>query len=50
MKEVHKKLNLDDAEDENADLIHTDDEKEIEEESYSIIAMWNWERENYFIK
>lgn len=50
LKEVHRKLNLDDAEDENADLIHTDDEKEIEEESYSIIAMWNWERENYFIK
>ncbi len=48
LKELHKKLNLDDAED--GDLIHTDEEKTKEdEESYSIIAMWNWDRKNYFM-
>src|SRR5699024_9176427 len=49
LKEVHKKLNLDDAED--GDLIHTDDEQEkADEDGYSIVAMWNWERKNYFLK
>ncbi|EME5440439.1 protein rep [Enterococcus faecalis] len=49
LKEIHKKLNLDDAED--GDLIHADDEQtKADEEGYSIIAMWNWERQNYFIK
>lgn len=48
LKEIHKKLNLDDAED--GDLIHTDDDEKADEDSYSIIAMWNWERKNYFIK
>lgn len=48
LKEIHKELNLDDAKD--GDLIHTDDEQEkADEDSYSIIAMWNWERQNYFI-
>src|SRR5699024_8448897 len=48
LKELHKKLNLDDAED--GDLIHADEEKTKEdEESFSIIAMWNWDRKNYFI-
>ena len=48
LKEIHKKLNLDDAED--GDLIHTDDEEKADEDGFSIIAMWNWERKNYFIK
>ena len=49
VEEIHKKLNLDDAED--GDLIHADDEQEkADEDGYSIIAMWNWERKNYFIK
>ena len=49
LKEIHKKLNLDDAED--GDLIHADDEQEkADEEGFSIVAMWNWERKNYFIK
>ena len=39
---------LDDAED--GDLIHTDDEEKADEDGFSIIAMWNWERKNYFIK
>lgn len=49
LKEIHKKLNLDDVED--GDLIHADDEQEkADEDGYSIIAMWNWERKNYYIK
>lgn len=48
LKEIHKELNLDDAED--GDLIHTDDEEKVDEDGFSIIAMWNWERKNYFIK
>ncbi|EPC7723907.1 protein rep [Proteus mirabilis] len=48
LKEIHKELNLDDAED--GDLIHTDDEEKADEDGFSIIAMWNWERKNYFIK
>src|SRR5699024_12160017 len=47
LKEIHKELNLDDAED--GDLIHTDDEEKADEDGFSIIAMWNWERKNYFI-
>lgn len=42
-------LNLDDVED--GDLIHTDDEEdEVSENAYSIVALWNWERRNFFIK
>src|SRR5690625_217099 len=48
LKEIHKELNLDDAED--GDLIHVDDEEKADEKGYSIVAMWNWERKNYFIK
>ena len=49
LKEIHKKLNLDDVEE--GDLIYADDEQEqADQEGFSIIAMWNWERQNYFIK
>lgn len=49
LKEIHKKLNLDDVEDGN--LIYVDDEgKVINENAYTIVAVWNWERKNYFIK
>lgn len=49
LKEVHKELNLDDVED--GDLIHTDDkENKSDEDAYSIIAVWNWELCNYYIK
>lgn len=48
LKEIHKELNLDDTED--GDLVHTDDEEKSDEDGYSIFAIWNWERENYFIK
>ncbi|WP_232305969.1 replication domain protein [Pontibacillus litoralis] len=37
MKEIHKKLNLDDAED--GDLVHTDNDEKADEDGYSIIAM-----------
>src|SRR5699024_1802957 len=48
LKEINKELNLDDAED--GDLIHTDDEEKADEDGFFIIAMWNWEPKNYFIK
>lgn len=48
LKDIHKKLNLDDSED--GDLIHTDDEEKADEDGYSIIAMWNWERKNYYVR
>mgnify|MGYP001945141493 CR=1 FL=1 len=48
LKEIHKELNLDDIED--GDLIHVDEEEEIDEDAYSIIAYWNWERRNYYLR
>lgn len=49
LKTVHKQLNLDDVEDGN--LVHVNDENNDEsEKAYSIIALWNWRQENYFIK
>src|SRR5699024_11761973 len=48
LKEIHKKLNLDDTEE--GDVIHTDDDEKADEEGDSMIAMCNWERKNYFIK
>lgn len=49
LKEVHKELNLDDPVD--GDLRNIDNDKdEIEENAYSIVAIWNWERKNYYIK
>lgn len=49
LKQVHKELNLDDAED--GDLVHIDDEKdEVQQKAYSVVAFWNWEKQNYFIE
>src|SRR5699024_3494654 len=48
LKEIHKKLNLDDTEE--GDLIHTADDEKDDEDGFYIIVMWNWERKNYFIK
>ncbi|WP_234417229.1 protein rep [Lysinibacillus sp. 2017] len=40
---------LDDAED--GDLVHIDDEKdEVQQKAYSVVAFWNWEKQNYFIE
>src|SRR5699024_2947183 len=48
LKEIHKNLNLDDTEE--GYLIDKDDAEKDDEDGFSIIAMWNWERKNYFIK
>ncbi|UXR51259.1 protein rep (plasmid) [Staphylococcus simulans] len=51
LKKKHKELNLDDAEEGN--LIHTnEDEKVTDEEAqaYSITAIWNFEKQNYYLK
>lgn len=49
-KEIHKELNLDKSEDE---LVHIDDEKDFDETDetvYSLIATWNRQFQNYFVK
>lgn len=49
LKKIHKELNLDNVED--GDLLHVDEEeKEKSGDAYSIVAYWNWERQNYLIK
>ena len=51
LKKKHKLLNLDDAEDGN--LIQTSDEEkttEEEQKAHSITAIWNFEKQNYFLK
>ena len=53
LKIKHKELNLDDAEDGN--LIQTSDEgdekiSDEEEKANSIIAIWNFEKQNYYLK
>ena len=51
LKEKHKILNLDDAED--GDLINTSEEEgisETEAEANSIIAIWNYQKQNYYLK
>lgn len=48
LKEIHAELNLDDVED--GDLVHVDDDdSEADENAYSIVALWNWEKQNYYI-
>lgn len=51
LKQKHKILNLDDAEDGN--LINTSEEDkttEEEEKAHSIRAIWNFEKQNYYLK
>ena len=50
LKQKHKILNLDDSEDGN--LINTSDKKTTEEEqkAHSIMAIWNYQKQNYYIK
>ena len=51
LKKKHKILNLDDAEDGN--LIKTSDDEmttDEEEKARSITAIWNFEKQNYFLK
>lgn len=47
-KEIKKELELDDLE--NGNLIQTGEEKTETTAGKEIIAVWNWERSNYFIK
>lgn len=50
LKEKHKILNLDDVED--GDLINTSDDEKVtenEEEANSIIAIWNFQKHNYYL-
>ena len=51
LKQKHKLLNLDDVE--NGDLIKTSDDETVteeEEKAHSITAIWNFEKQNYFLK
>ena len=51
LKQKHKILNLDDAEEGN--LINTSDEEKTtdeEEKANSITAIWNFEKQNYYLK
>ncbi|MGO5616123.1 protein rep, partial [Staphylococcus aureus] len=51
LKQKHKILNLDDAEDGN--LINTSDEDKTtdeEEKAHSITAIWHFEKQNYYLK
>jgi len=44
LKQKHKILNLDEAEDGN--LIHTSDE----DKAHSITTIWHFEKQNYYLK
>ncbi|WP_390581271.1 protein rep, partial [Staphylococcus pseudintermedius] len=51
LKQKHKILNLDDAEDGN--LINTSDEDKVmdeEEKARSITAIWTFEKQNYYLR
>lgn len=50
LKVIQKELNMTDAEDEKADLIHTGEEIDGEETEKEVIATWDKQRKNYFIK
>ncbi|EVE38940.1 hypothetical protein U568_02692, partial [Staphylococcus aureus M73702] len=50
-KQKHKILNLDDVEDGN--LINASDEDKTtdeEEKAHSITAIWNFEKQNYYLR
>lgn len=49
LKQIHAELKMTDAED--GDLIHVDGkDDDIEENAYSIVAFWHWEKQNYYFK
>lgn len=50
LKEIHKDLNLDDAEDGDLIKVTDDEDDEDDEAAYVVTAMWNWNRQNYYIK
>ena len=48
LKQIKKELELDDIE--NGDLIHVDEETGEISEGTKIIAAWDWQEKNYFVK
>lgn len=50
LKEIHKELNLDDAEDGDLVKVNEENDDEKEDEGFTVTAMWNWNRQNYYIK
>lgn len=46
-KQIRKELQLEDVE--NGDLVHIDDENEESSLGVEIVAVWNWERMNYYV-
>lgn len=47
-KEIRKELNLDNVEEE--DLINTSGEDTTSATAKEIVAIWNWDRQNYYVK
>lgn len=47
-KEIRKELNLDNVEE--GDLINTSDEDTASNTAKEIVAIWNWDRQNYYVK
>jgi len=47
-KDIRKELFLDDVE--NGDLVHASEDEKVSSAGQEIVAIWNWERLNYFIK
>jgi len=47
-KEIRKELNLDNIEE--GDLINTSDEDTTSNTAKEIVAIWNWDRQNYYVK
>ena len=50
LKVIQKELNMTDAEDEKADLIHTNEEINGQATEKEVIATWDKQRKNYFLK
>lgn len=47
LKEIRKELQLEDVE--NGDLVHVDEDNDDTTLGTEIVAIWNWERKNYFV-
>ena len=47
-KEIKKQFDFDDLEDGN--LVQTGDDTESNSSGREIVAIWNWERKNYYLK
>ena len=47
-KTIKKELDLDDVEDGN--LVQTGEDSQEESRGQEIVAVWNWQRKNYFLQ